>query len=1206
MKKRVRIYKAQEGGTPQQPQYTDEQLISSIMTIIGEQGGAPEDALNQLVAAGVDQARASQLVESAVSYINSQAEERNAEMSGQDYEANKLAEEDAALTAQAEADQEYEARQQRYQQMMTDNEDTTDYGDDTDVASSIIAKFGGALPNKRTFVKNVMSLTKKQMGGDGTSNKADDTDTGERKGGLSDFITGLQGHANEALIKQDAEAMYNMYTQDMDNDLDYGYDTDQDYMQLGGMRPGQIRRMNRRANRMIGQMPAGMFNNRSQMFPTQMNIMGMGMPMIGPQGFAMPDQGSYAGGPQLANIDVRRTGLFGRPKEYSITFAQEAYNNPKLREDVIKQEANNQQQKAKEIWTEIEVDAKNTATEKNAEVKTEAEKTKVTTAEDTKAIQDQGSSTTNNGATEANTEITKAEEKPKVEIKKIEEKSKVETVAPATKVKPQDEPVKALNYIPEDVVFNPGNRKAGYVKVDGKWYLSSDYAPYKDIEDLNWTEVTDPTRIKNIENFKTSPYYDTVGNYQYLDNTPYLYTVDTNGNWTYKVPNEDGTIPEDSKSFPVKNKKELAKLNTSTVSGKGTKGAALVTLKAKPGYYYRQMNDGSYAKFKGDPIQHYVNKEPVALIKKDANNPQWKYLNDNSELSGHYVTGDMKQFGGMTMEDSGLYKFVYGGDDAVPTPFEENTADPYFQTGGSKQAEYQAWFDRMYGNDVTEGYSRQAPVSYDQWMADYYPNETTVDKNKEDYEKAKAAGVNVGEYREGIKYADLHKFPKMVNTGKSGMDQYLPYNNPYIGNMYNPQVGAMYPPVFGGRQFGPAGRTIQYAGSWAQQQGLAYDPRTGKPVSTTTMGNLPVSKIDVTKSSLFGKRPKEYTMYFGDYGQYENEGQATDSSEDVISNIDKKGRIGVSEPLFSGKDKLNPKQLLRQEKRFQKQRIEGDKYYEDKYGHRPTSDFGALPEVASSNEISQSPWGYKRGTTFDIPLAKHELAQWNKDHDLHRSKSDPNIGEYIDDNGNKIAFDYSTNNYHPAIGFYTQEYAYGGYLPQAQSGMIGVSDIEPMPELKPKSSKEVWESVEPEVREAWGLKDEEPEIERQGYAAKFKNKNMYNVDFERGVNQFNALTNFGIQKLGEIGDKGIQQNFYDNLTGDNIYGSTNLEDRGTYDTNSGLFRPDQMGFKGIVRNGGFLQAGGYTMPEYDQDEEAYMTQDEIDQFLADGGELEYL
>jgi hypothetical protein len=1177
MKKRVRIYgaggsnpfsmktaapwRAQEGGTQQQPQYSDEQLISSVMTIIGEQGGTPEDALNQLVSAGVDQAKASQLVESAVNYINSQAEERNAEMSGQDYEANKLAEEDAALTAQAEADQEYEARKQRYQQMMTDNEDTTDYGDDTDVASNIIAKFGGALPNKRTFVKNVMNLTKKQMGGDGTSNKADDTDTGVRKNGLSDFITGLQGHANQALMKQDAEAMYDMYSQDMTNNLDYGYDTDQDYMQLGGMRPGQMRRMNRRANRMMGQMPAGMFNNRSQMFPTQMNIMGMGMPMTGLQQFIMPDQGSYAGGPQLANIDVRRTGLFGRPKEYSITFAQEAYNNPKLREDVVKQEANNQQEKAKEIWTEVEVDAKNTATEKNAEVKTEAEKTKVTTAEDTKAIQDQGSSTTNNGATEANTEITKAEEKPKVEV--------------APKAKPITESSNnAINYTTKDVVFNPGNPKAGYVKVNDKWYVNSNYETDTAIKDETWTEVTDPTRIKNIEKFKPNQFFSTAGQYQYLDNTPYLYSVDERGSWSYTVPNDDGTLREGAKSFPVKDKKTLAKLNTSAVSGKGTKGAILGTLKKKPGYYYRQLNDGSYAKFKGDTAQHYINKEPVALIKKDKSNAQWKYLDDNFQSSGRYVTGEMKQFGGMTMEDSGLYKFVYGGDDAVPTPFEENTADPYFQTGGSKQAEYKDWLDRMYGDDVTEGYSRQNPVSYDQWMADYYPDETTVDettvdKNKEVYDKAKAAGVNVGEYREGIDYS------KVIPSSKSN-------------TTYNPQTGAMYPPVFGGRrQFGPAGRTIEYAGSWAQQQGMTYDPRTGKPVNAAMMGNQPLSKIDVTKTSLFGKRPKEYTMYFGNYGQFD-----TKDGKTADSNVDNEDQMAQGSRRQKLADLLLRTPGLRQV---------GARMY-------PSSNFAPTEKTTINNNSTAADQRANDVPTKGIRAFVNDQLNLNLNREP-RVAPKSEFGEYAPYNPDMI--DMQKRNSFPDYyefgeGKPNTTMAYGGYLPQAQSGMIGVSDIEPMAELKPKSSKDVWESVEPEIRESWGLEDKEPEIERQGYAAKFKNKNMYNVDFERGVNQFNTLANFGIQKLGERGDKGIQQNFYDNLTGDNLYGSTNLQDRGTYDTNSGLFRPDQMGFKGIIRNGGFLQEGGYTMPEYDQDEEAYMTQDEIDQFLADGGELEYL
>ena len=89
MKKRVRVYQkggfngfsapampplriAQEGANVQQPQYTDEQLLSVVMSIVGEQGGSPEDAMQQLVSAGVDQNKANQVVSSAIEYINQQ------------------------------------------------------------------------------------------------------------------------------------------------------------------------------------------------------------------------------------------------------------------------------------------------------------------------------------------------------------------------------------------------------------------------------------------------------------------------------------------------------------------------------------------------------------------------------------------------------------------------------------------------------------------------------------------------------------------------------------------------------------------------------------------------------------------------------------------------------------------------------------------------------------------------------------------------------------------------------------------------------------------------------------------------------------------------------------------------------------------------------------------------------------------------------
>ena len=66
MKKRVRVYQkggfnafgapampplrvAQEGANVQQPQYSDEQLLSVVMSIVGEQGGSPEDAMHACI-----------------------------------------------------------------------------------------------------------------------------------------------------------------------------------------------------------------------------------------------------------------------------------------------------------------------------------------------------------------------------------------------------------------------------------------------------------------------------------------------------------------------------------------------------------------------------------------------------------------------------------------------------------------------------------------------------------------------------------------------------------------------------------------------------------------------------------------------------------------------------------------------------------------------------------------------------------------------------------------------------------------------------------------------------------------------------------------------------------------------------------------------------------------------------------------------------
>jgi hypothetical protein len=71
------------------------------------------------------------------------------------------------------------------------------------------------------------------------------------------------------------------------------------------------------------------------------------------------------------------------------------------------------------------------------------------------------------------------------------------------------------------------------------------------------------------------------------------------------------------------------------------------------------------------------------------------------------------------------------------------------------------------------------------------------------------------------------------------------------------------------------------------------------------------------------------------------------------------------------------------------------------------------------------------------------------------------------------------------------------------------------------------------------------------------------------------------------------------------YGISNADNRGTYDPNSGLFRPDQMGSNAVVKYGGGIYATGGSTEDEDEDVQ-YMTQEEIDDFIANGGELEYL
>jgi hypothetical protein len=112
---------------------------------------------------------------------------------------------------------------------------------------------------------------------------------------------------------------------------------------------------------------------------------------------------------------------------------------------------------------------------------------------------------------------------------------------------------------------------------------------------------------------------------------------------------------------------------------------------------------------------------------------------------------------------------------------------------------------------------------------------------------------------------------------------------------------------------------------------------------------------------------------------------------------------------------------------------------------------------------------------------------------------------------------------------------------------------------------------------------------------------MWNIDFPQLLNNFNTGVRAGLKFMGERGDRANMLNMYANTTADNVYlpNPWSRKQRGLYDPNSGLIQP---GLMGSTYGSGYAmrQSGGAI------DDEVEMTEEELRQFMANGGEVEYL
>ena len=115
-----------------------------------------------------------------------------------------------------------------------------------------------------------------------------------------------------------------------------------------------------------------------------------------------------------------------------------------------------------------------------------------------------------------------------------------------------------------------------------------------------------------------------------------------------------------------------------------------------------------------------------------------------------------------------------------------------------------------------------------------------------------------------------------------------------------------------------------------------------------------------------------------------------------------------------------------------------------------------------------------------------------------------------------------------------------------------------------------------------------------------------NVNTEEALNVGNA----GINSLSSFLEKRQDAKQPQSAkTADEVYGASSDKDRGdyvAYGQQTGMFRPDQTGQQTAGRfaygqYGGYMQEGGMT-----EGDEVEMTEEELADFLANGGEVEYL
>lgn len=973
----------------------------------------------------------------------------------------------------------------------------------TDMAEQPEAKFGGTKKAKKAYVNAILKANKMQMGGDSVSEESETDSTGQnyRTAKLKGFVGTLKNNATETLLREQAEQQFDQM------------------MQMGGMEQDVENPMHHLE---------ALSNATSNIFDEEMNQVAMAqrggwlqrlreknqqapnMGFMQRKGFMNPMM-------PIESIDVRKSGwLFGKPKEYSVTFgpptlpggangaypgAFYGYGYPAM------PGYGTTTKKVVTKGTIINEAAKTTNQEATKEV---AQATPGSTATQTSAeqpTQKEGTTTTNTGGGGSNATTTTNQTK--------------QPVKPKVTPKPQTPAVKTDRWgRPE------GDKWYGFNPQTKKYEVGPNVKPL-DFRTVNATPGLSNVQ-QGVQNFVAPKSREEAiaTNQQYFVNQranafqPKGMLVDAEmGPFGKETPSKE-KVAQAKQQVAIKQQAAAVKKgNTSNLTDTQIKALRL----------------------------NYSRPGEAAKLKKS--NPNlYKTLFGQEE--GGIV--DFEQFRMDQNEINGLQRFVYGGYDPSIADLTESqinysdskdVTDPYFQYGGvneitgirnaqGQQMQGYVRPDDSYIKDITVnktgmfGRPKQYSVTYghpgDPRTPEIKLNTPGQDKSAETKQEPtpQASTTNSGTRTntEGLDF----KTARAIRKGERQSER---------------QVAR------GERRFGTA-----------EEQGLDYyranpmEQMQTRPLSGMGVDyKMPTGYNEISRTGLrhkFNPNNADVTNFLG----Y--------TRADEIAKYANK--TGVN-PYGSGAGGTNDF--------WSNQRSE----YVKKYGE-PSNPGDVLDMFLQANPQIAKQAGLE--------------GRWQN-------------GGYIFDGGGFVGAN-------PVV--YTDNPALVG---QSDVNMITLnSGIQGQGQINwaDLNNNRGFELNQPEqyIQDPAQIGSHQAQRAYSGDVTVDVRNRLSNDQLQAGMN----LANAGIRGItgmkNRLDDARIARDFYDNFTADNLYASDPSRDRGDY-AESGLYRPDE---QGQVWNSRSKQYGGDISfgedPDYVEGDEVYMTDDEIRQYMANGGQVEYL